>query len=56
MKEIGKKLNASSLKNTSEKDRKKAEGQRGDKKGIIEAPMTNFADAMSAENGTAVSI
>lgn len=52
--EIGNKSKKSSSKNTSEQNRKNGKGQIGEHMKIVLFSVTDMADAMSIENGTAV--
>lgn len=53
MKVDGNKSSEYSSKNTAKKDQKKAEGQDWDEIEVIDVPLTDRANAMSVENGTA---
>lgn len=44
------------IKNTSKQNQKEAKGQDGDTIVIVEVPVTDRADVMSVENGTAVHV
>lgn len=52
----GNKSKEASSKNTSEQNRKRAEGQSGDDKDNVNVPVRYSADAVSVENGTIVSV